>query len=974
MGCKTKGYKFDVCNGFSINSGHCYYYTAPVGEGVTFEFVEYPQAEIRKNGAYNLPDRDENRVMYPYVAESYSATIGPNASNCGKVELTDGCSLNFGGRDDFDQNAIFLDYFPSELSFDYGYSDTWFAYLYDTSNDAGVIGTPCYYIEEEERTTTTTVTPGEGSTTEPSTGDVETGATRCIPCAAFNCTTATTSLRYTAQEDLTGDPDCPHPTLFGFGTSSLKLAFTYDQFSDQLPDGVLDFEVSYDGVTYTDIWDESTLQGISYTSSQNPWQTGEEGFSDFQVYDINDGVNAIDFRLKFRIESIYDEDTSSFTGTSWTVTELLSNGTGFTVNDVYPIEFFHRHPDNSITTFTLNIRIKTVGPIETTVDSPDADLLRPGDTINGHTITRAFHTEVGKFPYHIIYVDGNGNDFVKETQYTSNRNHVITAKAGYGIVDRAILVGLYEFLQKSIQFVTADINQNAPDAFNTVVKPLAFVSIGQNGEITDVNISAGAYSLVASSLNALNSASDLAGYSTGTNISTSGGTGSGLTVDIEVDYGYDDDGNVIKDEITSVIINTSGSGYAVGDVVTISGGSARVRIDEITHGGQNLDKLEGSPQLGISSPNDNDTGLQNKATEDGVAEFILFTDGQDINFEVVSTDDGLPNIEAVSPTTGGNNSLAQIEGTFVSGILTSVKILKKGSGYSTERRPNIIIENLYEEVKEVVPNTAFRDDLVGEFQDIVKSLPEGKIKASQEDLNAIENSYNQVPKTREINEKQPPADIKLDPERERVQQRQQYKLSADATEPLRNIIVPDHDVTYLDNVDVPDDYKKVIRDDLQRSKDTVNKNIDDITQPVIPEYVKFDESFVESCAGSFTNLPEASKFTKYVMRQYRPDPSKSATINVTLSCSPVDVGCEHFSCPPPTPTAGSTTSETTDPDPITGDTTTTDTTLLYTMSPLLGPGCQPWEISGSLKIWHDLGRDAQTVTLAARAFGNPFAD
>ena len=109
-------------------------------------------------------------------------------------------------------------------------------------------------------------------------------------------------------------------------------------------------------------------------------------------------------------------------------------------------------------------------------------------------ITRTFHTEIGEFPYHVVYLDGNGNDFVKDTQYTSSRNHIITAKAGYGIVDRAILVGLYEFLDKSLQFTTGDVNENAPDVFNTVSAPVAFISVDENGGISDINIDSGVYS------------------------------------------------------------------------------------------------------------------------------------------------------------------------------------------------------------------------------------------------------------------------------------------------------------------------------------------------------------------------------------------------------------------------------------------------------------------------------------------------
>ena len=91
----------------------------------------------------------------------------------------------------------------------------------------------------------------------------------------FTCTPASTNLRYTTGQDITGDIDCPHPTLFGIGTSSKKLCFTYDQLSTQLPNGVIDFEVSYDGVTYTDTWDQGANAGTPYTTSQNPWQAGD---------------------------------------------------------------------------------------------------------------------------------------------------------------------------------------------------------------------------------------------------------------------------------------------------------------------------------------------------------------------------------------------------------------------------------------------------------------------------------------------------------------------------------------------------------------------------------------------------------------------------------------------------------------------------------------------------------------------------
>ena len=45
MGCRTRGYKFDVCSGTGVNTDHCDHYT-PSSGGVTFEFQEYPQNVI----------------------------------------------------------------------------------------------------------------------------------------------------------------------------------------------------------------------------------------------------------------------------------------------------------------------------------------------------------------------------------------------------------------------------------------------------------------------------------------------------------------------------------------------------------------------------------------------------------------------------------------------------------------------------------------------------------------------------------------------------------------------------------------------------------------------------------------------------------------------------------------------------------------------------------------------------------------
>jgi hypothetical protein len=987
MGCKTQGgYKFGVCAGFGPNLQHCYYYTAPAGSGVTLTYEEYPENAIR-SGNYNIPGREANAVMYPSIAFEANATPtaagnadGPGAANCGKITKADTCTtsnLSFASG----TPTIALDYFPDQLSFDYNFSDTWFAYLYDTSNNGGIIGTPCFYIETETQTRSSGA--GASATSE------STSSTICHPCTAYSATPARTTLRYTGSADLTGDLDCPHPTLFGIGTDSKKLCFTYNSLSTQLPNGVVDFEVSYDGVTYEDKWDQGANAGTEYVSSQNPWQADDISASSFEVYDLSNGTTQSDFIVKFRIEPIFDDTGSTvvFTGTRWIATELLNAGTGYNVGDVFQLEHIHRHPDNSLSTFTLNLKVTAIGPVsaETSGDA-NFDVLRVGDTINGHSITRAFHmfdvyeglNASNNFSYHVIYLDGAGSDFVKETQYTSDRNHVITAKAGYGIVDRAILVGLYEFLDKSLQYLTGDVNKNAPDTFNEIRQPVGFVEISESGRVTGVNLDNGVFSFDNTTL------TEGSGYTTGNDISCSGGSGSGLKVDIEAKTIVDNNGNTLNNVITSIRVSEAGSGYATGDVVTISGGSATIKVAEITHGGENWQYLPTDPILKMGDPSDSGAGLQRTSAEDGAIDFTYRTNKKgDLKFEIITSDVGDPTIELVSAA-GGTNRGAEIKGKFVGGVLTNVKIKDGGKGYTRSSRPTIFVSNDKEENTLIQKNDGFRGDLVDEFSGILGDLPDGGApndpnvpRIQESDYRSLSDSYGAVPSESDIVEIKPKIEMKLDPDRTRIDQLPQNRFSKDATEPLKEFMKPKYDLNYLDEVEVPQDYKDTLVNDKIRISDQVDTDIDLITQPKIPEFKETQETKVESVQGSFTGLPTSSKYTKYIMRQYRPDPGRQASIIVSLTMSPVNTGCAHIVCAPPLGSIGGTTTAPGDPDPVTGDPTTTTTTNSFSMFPLTappaGPGTKEWTATGQLNIFHDLTRSASTVVLAVDAQGNPFA-
>ena len=852
MGCKTTLSNNGCVGGFSsgtLSDESCNKYDPQAG-GVTVSYVEYPQSPIRQ-GNYNVPAREADFVMYnSFTTQGFVTSSG----NCGKIQRPDPCS-------DEENAKLIFDYTPSELSFDFAYSDRFFAYLYDTSDKGGTVGTPAFYIEDEESTTT-------GGSND---GNVATSS-NCFPCSNFTCTPATTSLSYTCDTDYTGDPDCPHPSLFGFGTTSNKIAFKYDALSSQAPNGVIDFSLSYDGVTYADAWVQSTNEGIAYTSTQNPWQSGDESLDDFTIYEINGSGATTGLRLKVRIRPIVDESGSSvaFTGTEWLVTEILSPGTGYSVNDVFSISYTHQHPDSTTSTLTVNLKITAVGPVEQTSSVSGFDVLRTGDVVNGHTLTRVFHMDEGNFPYHVAYVDGNGSNFVKDTQYTSNRAHQITTVAGKGIPDRAILVGKYEFSDKSMQFITASVDLSAPDIYNTIKQP----------------------------------------------------------------------------DVTLTITN------------------GRVTSATIVDGGAGWNKLQEAPDLIVTPP------LIESGTQ------------------------------------------AEIKGTFSAGVLTAIEITRGGSGYDENNPPKVWIRNNYKKKVETFTNDAFDPNFDRDNEELMSSFPSPEFekvdvgfmsafdpttynrlielgftpeqiekvinenneriasfdnsdapRMTQDAIKALSDSYNQMLKTVDNESREPTVEIKLDNDRRRTTVLPQRKYSKGVTDELRDIVSPKYNLNFLDDdTNISNEMKEVLREELERTTLERSQSIDDITQTSVPELSNHKESLVETVQGSFTELPAASSGTKYFMTQYRADQAKETSLSVTLSMSPVNAGNSHFTCNPPTGSTGGSSSD--------GSGGTVNTS--FTMSGLLGPGCQAWSASGSIRMFHDLSSAATQAANAGAAYGNPF--
>ena len=801
--------------------------------GVSTEYTEYPTTQFR-TGNYNIPKRTGDAVMHDSVFVAYQQSNKAGAggyddggasgttSNCGKLRYT-GCATGFSGGD------YVYDYYPNELSFDWQSSDTWISYLFDTSGTpgAGGAGSNVYYIET---CTDTATTPSSGTQGQPGYNpgsSTTTSETACLPCTAHTCTPAKTDVKYTySGQNLTNDDDCPFPDLFGIGTDSNKVVFEYDQLSTTLPNGVTDFQFSYNGATYTDVYDEVLQVGTTYVSTQNPWQTGDENFNTFEIYDQElETATKTGFRVKVRIEPIIDESgaTAVFTGTRWTVLELMNPGSNYAVNDTFKLEYVHTHPDTTQTTLEVDLKVTAIGPVQVVSGQQGFDVMRAGDTINGHSLLRVYHTDLDNFPYHVAYLDGTGSNFAKDTQYTSSRNHIITVKAGFGIADRACLVGRYEFTEKSVQYVTASVDKNSPDVWNGVNLP----------------------------------------------------------------------------EATATVTNGVVTGFTITEV------------------GANLTRA--------------------------------YLNGED------------PKLVVAGPT-ATNGREAIIEGNFVGGSLSSIKIIDGGTLYDENDPPRIYISNTYKKATTKYSNEGYEPGRGERYNEYFDAYPGQESPGAREDF---QNTQNTVPEDITFRTNADNIEVKFDPERNRLDALAQSLHSKAKTDPLRDILVKSVDMKHLQNLDYKSQVTDILNEEADR-KARINKSIDDITQLQIPEYNNLPEVLIETVQGRVGDLPYSSQYTKYIIRQYRADPTDKATINVTLSCSPTTSGIDTNICPAPGATPGSTSSST---DPETGITTTTSRSCVVTGPH--GPGCKAWEVSGKMLFLHDMTRSAQTVVAAAKANGNP---
>lgn len=109
-------------------------------------------------------------------------------------------------------------------------------------------------------------------------------------------------------------------------------------------------------------------------------------------------------------------------GIKWEILELVNFGQNYNINDIYIIIYNYIYVDNSVSEFSIDIKIIVVGFIEIIINN-GLDLFCSGDIINGYVIMKMFYIDLQNFNYYVVYLDGNGFDFIVDGSYIFSRNY-----------------------------------------------------------------------------------------------------------------------------------------------------------------------------------------------------------------------------------------------------------------------------------------------------------------------------------------------------------------------------------------------------------------------------------------------------------------------------------------------------------------------------------------------------------------------
>lgn len=963
MPCNTDG---DI----GSNANHCGAYTPPNNGGVTMQSGFYPA----RNTDVNWPGVDRDRVMYGGFTYTLAASGGYGRGGfgggvatapltaCGRVSIPLPFSP-FGGVTLGSKYKAF-DFYPKEISFYPIDNDQWFYYLFDTENH--LVGTPCHKLITVTKTNSKTTGGGGGGGTTTNTTTTE---QICVPCTQGGCPITSTSIAYSVPDgNITGDSTQPFPTIWVAHTGTNRIAFKYEALSTQIPNGVTGLDFVFNSTSYT-AYSSTTGEGDPVTlSSLNPWKQGDATANPFGVFTLESG-NSLGLKVRVSVKPIIVSLVNgvyTFGGTQWQFDELIAPGTGYSVNQTFTVSFTHTHTDNTQTVFTATLKVVSTGPIDSTSNAgQNFNLLQVGDTVNGHTITKLYHTDKDNFLYHMVELNGSGSSFTKDQIYTSNRNHQIKVVAGKGIATRAMLLGLYEFRGKSVQYLTAALNKNVPHVFDDIVQPNVTVTI-TNGVVTGANIVSGG------------SGFQTLGRIPVLNISpptASNGTQAIL------------EGTFTNGSLTAVKILTGGSGYSSTYPPAVFVSNLDKQVEETTWPG--LGKPEDDTVLNAVTEIDNTEfgkikynhtlSIDANITTEGFSEQIVYPKGTK-TFLVTGSYQYFAEYGSPGTRTDVRKSFATKEDAqeYASEIekqwANSEKEIKSVGGSA---KWSVQVTSSTED-----PHKTAKTYLDGQIDSFKKEAYVGKvtkIDASQttsaEDIRKKgEEILKPSSSTKRIDliggfEKNIEGKIRTEDLEKRLFEKDTVKILPDVKEPVSEWQKTTAEFAG-DNENIKEwaNTTGKMLTDINADMATVKDNL---IQKEYPEKYRVTENMVRTQLGTFSQLPCPSRYTKYMIRQYIPDKRENSSITVTLSTTNQNSGCVQYDpqgsvpCPCATSTFPSRTE-------VNGSSTSF---LQQILNPnAQGVGCQNWSISGTIKVFNNLTTSSNVFATAVDRNGNPFSN
>lgn len=934
MGCTN-----ETCQTYTPNSG-----------GVTVQTWHYPT----QNTAVNWPGVERTRIMYGSFLQQGEA---PTLASCGhqkRLEKTRLFGFSGGGSLNLPTYRVF-DTVPSSLSFFPIDSDQWFAYLFDTSAFY-VADSRCFKFLTYQNNTTgpsTSSTVGGVTTTTPG-ATTSTLTYSCTHCGG-SVTPLVTGISYTtADGNITGIADRPFPTIYTASTNTNRIAFKYNSATTNLTNSVTGFSFTV-GSTTTEAWSGSSAVSSS-TSSVNNWQQDEYNVDVYQEYSSSTfGNKGLVVLIRFTpIVSNYSSGTYTFGGTTISAAALSSGGSNYSTSDSYPITYTYTHSNGSTSTFNFTLNVTAVGDVSVT-SGDGASKITKGESVNGWTVSKIYHSDIENFPWHVIELSGSGSNFSKDANYTTSGGKSIQVPAGKGIPDRAMIVGLYEFRQKEIQYETIYLKQDVPHAFDDIVQPEVTLSV-TNGVVTSANIVSGGQGF------------DKLPSKPVLSVSVPP-IESGVTAELE--------GSFTNGVLTSVKIVNGGSGYSSQNppkvkIANLYGlvtetsfeGLPQSTVDERKSRYKDLEEVVGSVFTPKETPKPaQDTDFSTlSAFSTASSEFENMPDHflvkyfrpktfVDVNTNTTiktSTDSWGEKVFSDEPT-----AKEYAESLKTQGYDTEI-ILQEGKKFSEYiDQANLDYQGYTKETK-AGQQPEYKSENVVTAEEFEEILASGSQKITQDKPSTIIGDLEWDPNTK----------VQYD-----VAQGKLPKEMIDLLPESNSVSSSEYTKNYLENGGNKE-LATIMGESVEKSTNVFEQFKSDATYD--PEKDAKTDPYelpkVITVKASFSKLPCASRYKKYYIRQYVPDKRVQSSMNVTLTVSSSSASVCTDTCTACPTIGGFATGGTPTTNPVSGN--TTSTTLKSCVIGTNDPST--FSASGKIDIYNNLTATSAVFVAAVEAWGNPF--